>query len=178
VKAKNEYQIPYKGLKEGIHEFTFVLNQEFFDDISSGEEIHASDLKVKVIASKSGVLMSIETVINGKVAIPCDRCLDDMECKISFEGKLYIKPGYTEDADETDSDNDELMVVQPEQGEIDLTQYLYESVVLSLPYHRVHPEKGGKSGCNPLMIEKLKEHSAGEESIDPRWESLLSKLKN
>ena len=42
---------------------------------------------------------------------------------------------------------------EPAPGdEIDLKQYIYESIVLSLPYQRVHPE----GECNPEMLERFR----------------------
>ena len=40
------------------------------------------------------------------------------------------------------------MWISPSEDKVDLTQYIYESIVLSLPYRRVHEE--GK--CNPEML--------------------------
>jgi uncharacterized metal-binding protein YceD (DUF177 family) len=40
---------------------------------------------------------------------------------------------------------------------IDLEQYIYESIVLSLPLQRVHPEDvHGQPLCNPAMLERFK----------------------
>ena len=38
------------------------------------------------------------------------------------------------------------------EDEVDLTQYIYESVVLALPYQRVHPD----GECNPEMLERFR----------------------
>ena len=52
-----------------------------------------------------------------------------------------------------------------------LAQYLYESVVLTLPYQRVHPE----GECNPEMLERFRivsqtEFSAIEEAVEEEVE--------
>lgn len=38
------------------------------------------------------------------------------------------------------------------EDEVDLTQYIYESIVLALPYQRVHPD----GECNPEMLERFR----------------------
>ena len=40
----------------------------------------------------------------------------------------------------------------PGEDQVDLKQYIYESIVLSLPYQRVHPE----GMCNPDMLERFR----------------------
>ena len=51
-------------------------------------------------------------------------------------------------SDESDYYDGEVMRISPSEDILDLTQYIYESIVLSLPYSRVHEE--GK--CNPEML--------------------------
>ena len=52
------------------------------------------------------------------------------------------------------------MWISPSEDILDLTQYIYESIVLSLPYRRVHEE----GGCNPEMLAAFTEIS--EEEFD------------
>ena len=40
----------------------------------------------------------------------------------------------------------------PGEDRVELAQYIYESIVLSLPYQRVHPE----GECNPEMLERFR----------------------
>ena len=53
----------------------------------------------------------------------------------------------------------------PGEDEVDLAQYIYESIVLSLPYQRVHPE----GECDPEMLGRFR--------IVSDEDSLRSKLK-
>ena len=84
---------------------------------------------------------------------------------IDYEGRLTVRI-----SDETGEYDGDVMWVAPSEEEIDLTQYIYESIVLSLPYRRVHPE----GECNPDMLARFSiadgaevdETSADEES-DP-----------
>jgi uncharacterized metal-binding protein YceD (DUF177 family) len=69
---------------------------------------------------------------------------------------------------------------------LDLTQYIYESIVLSLPYSRVHEE----GECNPEMLASFQEISEEElealeaqveeedvVALDDRSMSILEALK-
>ena len=57
---------------------------------------------------------------------------------------------------------------------MDLTQYIYESSVLSLPYQRVHPE----GECNPDMLKRCRIVSDEEfSSIEAEAEACGTELR-
>jgi uncharacterized metal-binding protein YceD (DUF177 family) len=67
--------------------------------------------------------------------------------------------------------------------EIDIAQYIYEMIVLSVPLRRVHP--GIKDGSlktealtklNELTVKEQKKEHKEEENIDPRWDKLKQLL--
>ena len=89
---------------------------------------------------------SLDFDIRGEVAVECDRCLEDCTIPVHFDGELVVH--ISEQADEYDGEN---MWVSPEEEDIGLMQYIYESIVLSLPYRRVHPD----GGCNPDMMARF-----------------------
>ena len=54
--------------------------------------------------------------------------------------------------------DDEIIFLHPEDYQLDLKHYLYECISVSLPYRKVHPDlPDGESGCDPEMLEKLKD---------------------
>jgi len=167
------YSIPVKGLPAGTHHFSFEIDGEFFGRYENSEVVGAR-LSAEVNVVKSSTLMNISGAIAGVVSVECDRCLDELELPIETEFSLIVK--LTKDVDEED---DEIMMMDQSEGEMDLSQLLYDTVILSLPLQRVHDE----GNCNPEMIEKLRSlsGSGGEESEDEDTVSpfsVLKKLKN
>ena len=71
-----------------------------------------------------------------------------------------------------DSDDDDVAYLPAEQGSFDVSELIYEYIILSVPMHRVHPE----GQCNPKVMEMLSQglHDEGDadEAIDPRWAAL------
>jgi uncharacterized protein len=175
LKTNERLIIAFKGLNDGIHEFRFSKSDKFFESIEYSE-FQKGNIEVLVVLNKKPQFLSFEVNIEGQVMVTCDRCLDSFYKPIEFQGTLYAKFTVEEELVE----NDEIMFLSPNDFEIDLTHYIYESVSLSLPVKRIHPDdKKGKSTCNKKMLkelEKLRFHSA-QEDIDPRWE-ILRKLNN
>jgi uncharacterized metal-binding protein YceD (DUF177 family) len=95
---------------------------------------------------------------------------------IEFATKLFVKFGET-----NEEQTDEIIVLSFSEHEFDLKQYLYEYILLSLPYRKVHPnDKKGKSLCNKEMLKKLNEYviRGDDQTIDPRWDNLKNLFLN
>ena len=70
-----------------------------------------------------------------------------------------------------------VIVISPTEYELDVSQYMYEFVVLNVPYSRVHSGEEG-SQCDSGAIDKLTELSSKNEEpeIDQRWSALKQLL--
>lgn len=168
------YSIPIGGLKEGTHTFDFVISSEFFEQFEESE-VKEGKLAVKVTADKRTSHVDLNIGIKGTVNISCDRCLKVFLHPLDCANRLLVKFGRVPD----DSDPD-IITVPFDENELDLTQFLYEYILLALPIQRVHPDdKNGNSGCDPEMLRKLREHIVNEEhESDPRWDDLKKLMNN
>lgn len=145
MELEQKYSIAYKALKNGLHEVDFDVDGALFKAYES-KEIKDGRCKVHVAMRKSDSQAVLEVGIDGDVVCECDRCLEDCTIPVHFDGELVVH--ISEQADEYDGEN---MWVSPEEEDIGLMQYIYESIVLSLPYRRVHPD----GGCNPDMMARF-----------------------
>ena len=153
------YAIPYKGLKPGCHEFRFEVDGSLFEEYQS-TEIKDGRCEVTVGADRSESRIVLDVAITGYVIVECDRCLEDCRIPIDFEGQLVVK--FSEEVHEYDG---EVMWMLPGEDQVDLKQYIYESICLSLPYQRVHPDDSeGRSTCDPDMLSRFR--IVSEEEFD------------
>jgi len=171
---KTKYDIEFKGLKEGLHEFEYEIEDTFFTHFDQ-ELVSVGNLNVKVHLERRNTFLKLYFNIKGWVELTCDRCLDNYRQKIKQESELFVK------FDENNyEDDDEVIWLLPEEHKINLAQLIYEYIVLGLPLKHVHPDNNnGESGCNSEMIKRIGNYSTREEEkkTDPRWEA-LKKLKN
>ena len=165
------FKIELHGLKEGINSFSYKLTDDFFDAVEA-DIVRQGELDADVQIERKSNLFEVNFNIKGLVVVPCDLCLDDMQQPIDTENRLVVKFGqdYSED--------DDLVIVDEDEGILDISWFIYEFIVLAIPIKHVHAP--GK--CNRDMMKVLNEHSAtrsgveDEKPIDPRWSELL-KLK-
>ncbi len=83
----------------------------------------------------------------GTVFAPCDLCLADVEVPIDTDDTLTVKLG-AEYADEG-----ECIVIPESEGVIDVSQFIYELIALSLPMKVVHED----GQCDEAMMATLEQ---------------------
>lgn len=150
MKSENQYIIHFKGLKEGVHEFEFILGKPFFEEF---ERLEAQDGKVVagISLERKTSLLDLEIHLQGDILVTCDRCLENFWMPVDYSGHLVVQ--FSEREQEG---NDEIIYLHPEEYQLDLKHFLYECVSVSIPYRKVHPDlPDGKSGCDPEMLGKL-----------------------
>ena len=175
-----EYLIPFVGLKLGKHQFEYQINNAFFE-IFDYNEFQNSDIKVNVVLEKKSTMLELSLKHKGTVNVPCDLTSEDFDLPIKGKMKLIVRFG-----EMYNNDNEELLILPHGEFEMDIAQYVYEMIVLSVPLRRVHP--GIKDGSlNTEALTKLKEltikeqkkehkQEQKEENIDPRWDKLKQLL--
>lgn len=157
------YSISFAGLKEGKHLFNFEIGPSFFAHFEKSDILNGH-LQVSIELDKKSRLLELTFRITGKIEVQCDRCLDLFYLPVQSSHSLFIKFGK-----ERKELSDELLVLKENEHQVKLDQYLYEYIMLSLPYQRVHPiDASGISGCNPKMIEKLNKYLVTEETSGDR----------
>ncbi|KAA6322585.1 hypothetical protein EZS27_027888 [termite gut metagenome] len=143
--------------------YKFQLDNLFFAKIDS-PEVQKGKVNVDLVVKRVSYLFELNFRIEGFVWIPCDRCLDDMEQLIETSGKLMVKMGreYTEEND--------LIVVPEEEGEINVAWFMYEFIALAVPMKHIHAP--GK--CNKTMTSKLHKHLKTDDSEEDNEETDMS----
>jgi uncharacterized metal-binding protein YceD (DUF177 family) len=177
MKVTNEYLIPFIGLKLGKHQFDYQIDKKFFDAFDY-HEFEACDIKVDIVLDKKSTMLELSFKHKGTVYVPCDLTNEMFDLPIKSKIKLVVQFG-----DEFNDDNEELLILPHGEHQLDVSQYIYEMIVLSIPLKRIHP--GVKDGSlktevldklNDLTIKEQKKENKEAENIDPRWDKLKQLL--
>jgi len=171
VSKRGTYALRISGLGEGDHEFSFELDRQFFALFEHPEIDHGNVLAEVRLEKKQGVI-SLHFSLKGEVEVECDRCLERFMTGISTNQTMFVKMGDTPGEIE-----DDVLMIGRDDHEIEVGQYLFEFIILALPYQKVHPDDDqGNSTCDPEMLKQLEAHRFREadqkENSDPRWDAL------
>lgn len=151
MEAKNKYSIDYVSLKSGLHTFDFEVDGELFRDMESNE-IKDGDCKVHACLNCSDTKLDINIMISGTVVVECDRCLEDCTIPVDYSGNLLVRFSDLQH----DYDGDTMWIAKGDK--LSLQQYIYESIVISLPYRRVHAD----GECNEEMMARFTPAEEGD----------------
>ena len=173
-----EYEISFSGLKDGVHQFDFEVGKPFFEAFGY-EEFNDAKQHVAVQLTKKPTLMELALKAQGTVNVNCD--VTDITFDLPTESELNLVVKFGE---EFNDENEELLVLPYGEHSMNVAQYIYEMIVLSLPAKRVHP--GVADGTlHSEALDRLQELSPKEketlsdtQEIDPRWNELKKLFDN
>ena len=163
------FVIPFRGLKEGEHQFDYIINNSFFE-VYPYEDILDADINVHLNFIKKSTLFELGFTAIGNVKVICDISNESYLQPIQGALDLVIKFG-----DDYNNENEDILIIPYGEYEVDIDQYLYEMIVLSIPLKKIHP--GIIDGSLKTdILDRLEELQPNKEqnnnSIDPRWDKL------
>lgn len=132
VKEK-EFLIQFSGLKTGEHQFEYHIENDFFD-LFNYDEFNNVNINVEATLLKKETMMELYLSHKGTVNVPCDVTNEDFDLPVNGSLKLIIKFG-----EEFNNDNEDLLILPHGEFQFSIAQFIYEIIVLSVPYKRVHP---------------------------------------
>jgi uncharacterized metal-binding protein YceD (DUF177 family) len=165
------FVIPFHGLKEGIHHFDYDIDKRFFESFEYAE-INNGKVNLVVELTRQERMLILDFNITGYVRVMCDRCLGEFNQPIAGNEKLIVKFG-----EDWEEESEDVIIIPEGEHQFDISQYIYEYIMLLLPMKRIHPDdENGVTTCETDMVNRLGDHPENSET-DPRWDALL-KLKN
>ena len=183
AKTDKEFLIPFVGLKIGIHEFKFEITDAFFDKVEYSL-IDKGNVEVTLALEKKETMMIGDYVIKGKVETSCDLCNDPVSVDVQGEYQLIYK------FDDQPSDDESLIIVYPDEYELNVRENILELISVSLPTRSIHED----GECNEEMMEILDQYRVNaddveyddyeadeveeDEDVDPRWAALKNLKKD
>lgn len=132
-----------------------------------------------VTLDKQPAMMIADFEISGTVGLSCDVCLREFDRPVQIAAQLLLK--FMED--EVAEITDDIMVLNRNEFEFSIADFLYEHINLAIPHYvRCDEELDGR-GCDEEMLAVLNklepnEQEKEEETHDPRWQKLEKLKKN
>lgn len=173
-----DFSVNIIGLSNKVHLFQFELKDDFFERYGK-EVLSKGNFDAEVSLDKRETFIEVDFKISGHAELICDRSLEPFDHHLNFNRKVIFKYG-----EEPQEVSDEIVIITRDQDSIDLGQFMYEFIVLSIPIKKLHPDLRNEdeneddsevrivysTSTEKEQVEKK------EEDIDPRWEK-LKKLK-
>jgi uncharacterized metal-binding protein YceD (DUF177 family) len=175
MKPLKEYDISFTGLKSGSYQFNYNVDKKFFEAFNFDEFLD-SNVKVNLDFVKKSNLFELHFLAKGDVKVLCDISMEPYDQPVDCELNLIVKFG-----EEYNDDNEELIIIPYNEHYINVSQFIYEMIVLAMPGKRIHPrvlDGTLKSDIVEKLEELNPENKKKEHKIDPRWEELKKLITN
>ena len=169
-----EFIIPFVGLKEGIHEFVYSIDEKFFIEREASEFSKAA-ANVKLLLDKHTGFLMLKFEIGGKVELSCDRCGNPLSIDLWDEFNIVVKLVDNPEEMNNQEEDPDIYYISRLDNKIDISTWIYEFILLSLPMQRLcEIDEKGKSTCNPEVLKKLQEMEIknNEHNANTLWKGL------
>ncbi len=160
------YSIPIQGLKIGIHQYQYTLDNAFFRHFE-GSPIEEGLVEVQLQLDKRSDMLLLDFRFDGYSNAECDRCTAAIRLPIHDERQLVVKYGDAEGEEE-----DEVVFISRDAPELNVARYLYEFAVLALPITNTYDcQNDPVPPCNFDVLKYLA-NDTGEQKPNPVWDAL------
>jgi len=159
------YSIPFGGLKDGIHQFDYQIDNDFFSHFPD-TPISEGSFRVQVNFDKKPDVIDVQIQFDGWVKVPCDRCLEIMKMPLSSEAQLLIK--FSDDFKE----EVEVIYLPIGTNTWNAAQYIYEFICLAMPIRKTH-DLTDEETCDTTMLSYL-----DQKESNPEENQIWNQLKN
>jgi len=161
-----EYTIPFQGLRDGLHQFEFLVEGSFFRLFESSL-VKECSLVVNVEMDKRPDMLIFYFNVSGSIESNCDRCLQKINLPVTGRHRLLVKPG------EGESEDPEIILIDPGAHNLNIAPYVYEFICLSIPMTSVYDcENDEEVKCNEEMLSYLEAKGQQEKPGNPIWDEL------
>jgi uncharacterized metal-binding protein YceD (DUF177 family) len=169
MKLSDHFVLSFFGLKEGNHKFEYKIDKQFFESYNYDEFIDA-DFTVVLDFTKKSTLLELHFSFEGSGTVACDVTNEPFQLPMTGTLDLVVKFG-----EAYNDDNEEVLILPHGEHQMNVSQYIYEMIVLAVPLKKQHP--GIAAGTlDSEILKKLDELSPDKHKesndIDPRWEDL------
>jgi uncharacterized protein len=168
-----DFHVNIVGLSNKTHSFDYEFGSGFFD-IYGRALLENGQFKAQVMLTKSETMIEANFHIEGTAHLICDRSLEPFDYPMNIDRRIVFKFGQEEK-----ELSDEILVITREHERLDVGQYMYELIGVSLPMKRLHPKfqnEDLEESEIQLVYTSPVEKTGDDDAIDPRWEK-LKKLK-
>lgn len=163
------------GLSNKAHQFDYEFGSAFFEKYGK-DLVSDGHFSASVVLDKHETFIEAEFKIKGEAKLICDRSLEPFDFPINIDNRIMFKYG-----EEEAELSDEIIIISRDRVSLEVGQYLYEFISLSIPIKKIHPKfqdtEEEDEGEGRLIYTSETEVKEEEKEVDPRWE-ILKKLKS
>lgn len=174
---RREFEIAFVGLKPGVHEYHYEVDDKFFITFQQQDFINCH-ANIKLSLEKNTSFMMLKFEVGGKVEVVCDRCGNNLKMDLWDEFNMIVKLVENPDEMNASEEDPDIYYISRTESHLHVANWIYEFVSLSIPMQRMcTTEEMGGPQCNKEVLEMLKKMNTGSGENNQLLKG-LEKFKN
>lgn len=173
MSRRREFEIAFVGLKPGVHQYSYSINDKFFEAFQ--QEFRKCKANVKLSLDRKSSFMLLKFEIGGTLEVTCDRCNSNLPLELWDEFNITVKMVEDPKLMNEQEDDPDMYYIAQSESHIDVANWIYEFINLSIPFQKVCDfEKMDGPYCNAAALDILKKMEPEETQIkeNPIWKGL------
>lgn len=177
MSSRRNYDIAFVGLKPGIHEFPYDIDDRFFEEYQE-QDFRNCIAHIKLTLDKNHGFMLLKFEVGGKLEVTCDRCGNGLPLELWDEFNLMVKMVDNPDEMNDQEEDPDVHYISKGESHLHIADWIYEFINLSIPMQRMcGPEEIGGTGCNKEVLAMLAKMGSESKTENQLWKG-LEKFKN
>jgi len=171
---RREFEIAFVGLKPGIHEYEYAIQDKFFVDFQQ-QDFRNCKAQVKLQLDKKNGFLLLKFEVGGSLEVICDRCNNYLPLDLWDEFNIIVKMAEEPQQMNEQEEDPDVYYISRSDSHVDVANWIYEFINLSIPMHKsCNFEKMNGPHCNPVALDVLKkmEPEEKEQKQNPIWKGL------
>ncbi|WP_336516741.1 DUF177 domain-containing protein [Pollutibacter soli] len=178
--GRREYEIAFVGLKPGVHEFNYTIDDKFFADFNfPQQEFSNCHANVKLLLDRQTSFLMLKFEVGGTCDVTCDRCGNPLTVQLWDDFSMLVKMVDNPDELNAQDEDPDVFYISRTESHIDVAGWIYEFINLSVPVHRMCDDKDiDETKCNVEVLKMLRGmNDESKENQNPIWKG-LDKFRN
>ncbi len=173
MSSRREYEIAFVGLKPGVHEFNYHVEDRFFEDYGV-QDFQQTQAHVKLKLEKNSSFMILRFEIGGKANVVCDRCNNELPLQLFDEFTVTVKMVDEPEVMNEQEEDPDVYYISRGESHLDVKDWIFEFINLSIPMQKTcEYENMDGPYCNPAARELLNGMRPPEAPKEnPLWKGL------
>ncbi len=174
MSRRREFEIAFVGLKPGVHEFSYPINDKFFEPFQE-QDFRNCKANVKLSLDRKSSFILLKFEIGGTMEVTCDRCNNNLPFELWDEFNITVKMVEEPELMNDQEEDPDVYYIGKTESHIDVANWIYEFINLSIPMQRTcNFEKMDGPNCNTAAMDILKKLEPEENKTkeNPIWKGL------
>lgn len=173
MSSRRAFEIAFVGLKPGVHEFNYSLDDSFFEEYQE-QDFRKVEAQIRLLLEKNNSFMILRFQVGGKAEVTCDRCNSDLPMQLFDDFTMTVKMIDNPEVMNEQEEDPDVYYISRGESHLDVKNWIYEFVNLSIPMQKTCEfENMDGPHCNPTareLLNRMKPEEGPKEN--PLWKGL------